>query len=98
MKRLGLALAVVAFGALPARADQDSFPMDFATCLGAIAQAATQLHMPLVFSVNTPDRKAFAIATTGGQLIMVCDRVAGTLTVIAPPGQSVRPYVNGGGG
>ena len=91
--RLILAAAAM-LAAAPAAADQDSFPMDFTTCLGALAQAAQQLHLPLAFGVDTPDRKDFTIATTGGAVTMSCNRTAATLTVIAPPGVSVAPYVS----
>lgn len=96
LKGIGLAAAASGF-AFPALADQSSFDIDFPTCVGAQAKAAAQLHIPLKLSVNTPDRRDFSIATTGGVVTISCDRPAGKLTIITPPGVSMAPYIDLGG-
>ncbi len=92
-----MAAVMTALIATPALADQSSFPIDFQTCLGAQTQIAGMLRMPMALTVNTTDRRDFSIATTGGTVIVSCDRLRGVLTVITPPGVSIDPYINGGG-
>lgn len=95
---LGAVLALVSgtLSASVALADQSSFNIDYQTCLGAQSQAAAQLKVPLAFAVNTAARRDFVIATSSGQVILSCDRAAGTLTIVTPPGQSILPYISGG--
>jgi hypothetical protein len=88
------ALTTAALAALPARAEQTSFAVDYPDCLSAQAQAAAQLKVPLAYSVLNADRRDFVIATSGGTVTMICDRKAGTLTVVTPPGQSILPYIS----
>ncbi len=89
--------ALAAFGALDlsgARADTAAYPMDFQTCLGMLAKAAVQINVPLTFSVNTPQRKDFVIATTGGTITLSCDATRQVLSVFTPPGVDFTPYVS----
>jgi hypothetical protein len=95
--RIALSVLGLAMLATPAQADQSTFGIDFPTCIGAQAQAAAQLRVPMTLSVNTANRRDFSIATTGGIVTISCDRLTGTLTVITPPGVSIAPYVQGGG-
>lgn len=92
-----LGMTAVGLLAAPALANESSFAIDFQTCLGAQAQIAGQLRMPMALSVNTADRRDFSITTSGGIVVVSCDRRRGTLTVITPPGVSIDPYINGGG-
>ncbi|HEY1721503.1 MAG TPA: hypothetical protein VGG27_09690 [Magnetospirillaceae bacterium] len=78
-----------------ALADQSSFEIDYNTCLGAQAEAAQKLHVAMAYSVFTPTRRDFTIATTSGRVTMSCDRQAQTLTVVTPPGVSIQPYIAG---
>jgi hypothetical protein len=94
---LGMAAVAALFLATPALANQSTFDIDFQTCIGAQAQAAAQLHVPMTLSVNTGDRRDFSIATNGGVVTISCDRIRNTLTVITPPGVSIDPYIQGGG-
>lgn len=82
--------------ATPALADEGSFPVDYKNCLGAIRAAAQQRNLPLQFAVINQNVAVFNIPTSGGTVTMRCARMAGTLTVTTPAGQSILPYVSSG--
>ena len=99
MRRTALLLA--AFITMPALADDMSYEMSWSDCLQALRDTAQQAKIPLAYSVNTADRKDFTIHTTGGTIVMRCDRRPkespdGLMTVSTPGNTSIAPYVEEG--
>lgn len=87
----------------PAAAGQASYAMSMTDCLKALGDTAQQLSLPLAYSVDTPARREFSIATRQGPVVMRCEPSPGgaydaLLTVITPGATSIAPYVADGTG
>ena len=83
----------------PAAAGQAAYAMSMTDCLKALGDTAQQLSLPLAYSVDTPARREFSIATTQGPVVMRCEPSPGggaLLTVITPGATSIAPYVADG--
>lgn len=91
-------LGPILLAASPAFAGQTTYPMSMADCLKALGDTAQQLNIPLAYSVNTPMRREFTIATSEGSVVMRCDRQGGgeydaSLTILTPGEVNIEPYV-----